>query len=188
MPNEEGSTFWETVKILIIAAAIIIPVRLFVVQPFIVKGSSMETNFHGNDYILVDEITPRFRAFERGEVVIFKLDGRSGEYFIKRIIGLPGETITIKDGKINIRNTADPTGFTINEAAYLPVSVHTGGSIQLTLKADEIFVLGDNRGQSSDSRVWGALSTKNIIGRAWIRVYPFSQFTMINPGNIVYAN
>src|SRR5665811_413934 len=91
---------WETVKVVAISLAIIIPVRYFLIQPFYVKGASMESSFHDHEYLIIDEISYRFRAIERGEVIVFRYPLNPQEYFIKRVIGLPGEGVQIKDGQV----------------------------------------------------------------------------------------
>jgi len=94
--------FWEVIKIVVLAFAIVIPVRFFLFQPFVIQGASMEPNFHEADYLIIDELSYRFRAPERGEVVVFKYPYDTSKRFIKRIIGLPGETVEIKNGKLII--------------------------------------------------------------------------------------
>ena len=164
---------WETAKIIIISLAIIIPVRYFLIQPFFVKGASMEPNFHDGEYLIVDELSYRFKNPERGDVVIFKYPRDPSQYYIKRIIGLPGETIEIKGGQIIVFNSQNPNGEILNERSYEIQKTYV--DLSITLKEQEYFVLGDNRRASSDSRSWGALPEENIIGKAWIRAWPIDQ-------------
>lgn len=154
-------------------------IRTFVVQPFFVKGQSMEPNFLEKEYLVIDEISYRFREPERGDVIVFKYPKDLKIYFIKRVIALPNETISIKNGNIIIYNEDHQDGFEIDES-YLSENVYTAGDIYTTLGNGEYFVLGDNRPRSSDSRQWGVLDKKFIIGRAWIRVWPFNQLSIIN--------
>ncbi len=161
---------WEMAKIIIIAAVIVIPIRYFLFQPFFVRGQSMDPNFENGDYLIVDEITYRFKTPQRGEVIVFKPPQNPSQRFIKRIIGLPGETIEIKDGKIIIYTKGESQ--VLNESNYL-ADLLTGGNIQITLAEDEYFVLGDNRPFSFDSRRFGVLPEKNIIGRVIFRAWPF---------------
>ena len=168
----------EISKIVVIALLIVIPVRYFVFQPFYVKGASMEPNFSDGDYLIVDEITYRLKAPERGEVIVFRYPDDPSQRYIKRIIGLPGETIEIEGGKISIYNQ-NGEGSVLRELAYLPDSISTAGNIEETLGENEYFVLGDNRMASADSRRWGLLPRENIIGRALIRAWPPTAFTGI---------
>ena len=161
-------TIVETIQIFLIALAIVVPVRYFLFQPVFVNGASMEPNFVSGDYILVNEISFRFNDPARGEVIIFKNPQDKSHYFIKRIIGLPGETIEIKNKKIKIYNTEFPGGKIIEED-YI-IDEETEGNLRVLLKEEEYFVLGDNRGHSSDSRNWGSVPRNNIIGKAWISI------------------
>jgi len=172
---------WEIVKIVIIALLIVVPIRYFIFQPFFVKGQSMEPNFSSGDYLIVDEITYRFRPPQRGEVVVFKYPDDPSQRYIKRIIGLPGETIEIEEGKVIIYNKEG--GRMLEESGYLSSSVFTSGNLRLTLGGNEYFVLGDNRIASADSRRWGPLPQENIVGRALIRVWPFVVFAKIEAPN-----
>ncbi len=162
---------WEIFKITIIALAIVIPIRYFLFQPFFVKGQSMAPNFETGDYLIVDEISYRFQEPQRGEVIIFRYSQKPSYRFIKRIIGLPGEIVEIKEGKVIIYKNNQPQ--VLDESDYLPSSVKTPGNILITLGEDEYFVLGDNRAFSFDSRSFGFLPEKEIIGRVFIRAWPF---------------
>src|SRR4030043_174613 len=166
------SFVWEILKIVIIALVIVVPIRYFLFQPFFVKGQSMEPNFENGDYLIVDEISYRFREPQRGEVVVFKYPRNLSQRYIKRIIGLPGEKIEIKDGKILIFNANGIQA--LDESNYLPIYIVTPGVIQTSLAENEYFVLGDNRPSSSDSRYWGPLPREDIIGRVFFRAWPFT--------------
>ncbi len=162
---------WEIGKIVIIAAAIVMPIRYFLFQPFFVRGQSMDPNFGDGDYLIVDEISYRFQNPQRGEVIVFKAPSNSSQRFIKRIIGLPGETVEIKNGNITIYKDGQP--FVLNEENYLS-SLDTTGNIKVILGEDEYFVLGDNRAFSYDSRRFGSLPEDKIIGRVIFRAWPFA--------------
>jgi signal peptidase I len=164
---------WEILKIVIISLAIIVPIRYFLIQPFFVNGASMEPNFQNGDYLIVDEISYRFDAPERGDVVIFRYPLDPSQFFIKRVIGLPGENIKVEDGKVFIN------GKVLDESKYLQ-NIDTAGSIEVKLAENEYFVLGDNRQASSDSRKWGEVDKKFIIGRAWLRAWPFNRAGVVN--------
>lgn len=170
---------FEIIKTFIISLAIILPIRYFLIQPFYVQGASMEPTFSTRDYLIINEFEYYFQAPARGDVVVFKSPFGQKEYFIKRIIGLPGEKVEIKEGQIYIYSQEQPQGFVLNED-YL--SVYTEGKQygQIQLKDNEYFVLGDNRGASLDSRSFGAVARENIIGRAWLRGWPFSKFSIFN--------
>ncbi len=172
---------WEIAKIVVIAALIVIPIRYFLFQPFFVRGQSMDPNFENGDYLIVDEISYRFRSPQRGEVIVFKSPSDSSQRFIKRIIGLPGETVEIKDGKITIYKEGVPQ--VLNESEYLFSGVSTLGDINVTLSENEYFVLGDNRDFSYDSRRFGSFSKDRIIGRVILRAWPFATFVKIETPN-----
>ncbi len=165
----------ELVKIVLISLAIIIPIRYFLFQPFYVRGASMEPNFFDSEYLIIDEITYRFSDPARGDVVVIHNPNKNSEFFIKRVIGLPGETIEIKNNFIIIYSTDNPQGLELNET-YLADGVLTQGNRSITLSPDQYYLLGDNRGVSLDSRSFGPLEKKYIVGRAWLRVWPFNQW------------
>ncbi|MDO8495946.1 MAG: signal peptidase I [bacterium] len=169
---------WETVKIVAISLAIIIPIRYYLVQPFFVKGASMEQNFHDGDYLLIDEISYRFHEPRRGDVIVFRYPENPSQFYIKRIIGLPGETVEVKNNKVKIYNAEFETGFSPKEY-YLSDGQETFGNNMTQLKGDEYFVMGDNRLQSSDSRRWGPVAQKFITGRAFIRLWPVTKITKV---------
>jgi len=172
---------WETAKIIIIALLIVVPIRYFVFQPFFVKGQSMDPNFENGDYLIVDELSYKFRSPERGEVVVFKYPNDTSQRYIKRIIGLPEETVEIQGGKIIISNSKGRE--VLDEKRYLPSSVLTVGDANVTLGPKEYFVLGDNRLASSDSRRWGLLPADDIIGRVLLRAWPLSSLTAFSAPN-----
>ena len=169
---------WETFKIVVISLAIIIPVRYFLIQPFFVRGASMEPNFDNGQYLVINEIGYRFEEPQRKEVVVFKYPLDPSQYYIKRIIGLPNETVEIKNNQVIIYNLESPQGKILDESSYLPAGTITWGETKVKLAKDEYFVLGDNRQASSDSRQWGVLPRENVIGRVWLRAWPFDQLTI----------
>ncbi len=168
---------WDFAKIIVIAAIIVLPIRYFLFQPFIVKGESMVPNFHSGDYLIVDEISYRIITPKRGDVVVLKYPLDTTERFIKRIIGLPGETVEVRDGKITI--SKDGKNVVLDEKKYLPELSTTDGSVSLSLGADNYFVLGDNRQFSYDSRRWGVLPKEDIVGRAVFRIFPFADMSYV---------
>lgn len=191
MKNFLASVF-EILRIVILALIIVVPIRFFIFQPFLVQGQSMEPNFENGDYLIVDELTYKFKEPKRGEIVVFRVPQMGRERvinifgfkfslkesprFIKRVIGLPGETIEIADGKIKISNEKE--NFFLDESKYLPQN-STLGQFQISLGKDEYFVLGDNRSHSLDSRSVGPISKKSIIGRVILRLWPIKEISKI---------
>lgn len=168
----------ETIRFIIIALIIVIPIRMFIAQPFIVSGASMNPTFATNQYLIVDEISYHLGEPVRGDVVIFKYPKNPKQYFIKRTIGLPGETVIVDEkGVVTITRT-DGTTFTLDEPY---VKYTKSDSVELTLGPDEYFMMGDNRAGSFDSRVWGPVSRDQIVGRAFLRLFPFSDASVF-PG------
>lgn len=166
----------ENIEMILLALMIVLPIRYFLIQPFVVHGSSMEPNFSPKDYLIVDELSYRFRDPKRFEVVVFKAPNNSKQYYIKRIIGLPNERVIIKNSEIFI---VDVNGKTIKlEESFLPQNIKTTGDIDIVLNQDQYFLLGDNRFASYDSRNWGPISKKLIIGRVWIRLWPINSITV----------
>lgn len=163
----------EVIQIVIISAAIIFPIRYFLIQPFYVKGASMEPNFFDHEYLIIDELSYRFRMPERGEVVVFRYPRDPKQFFIKRVIGLPGETVEIKDGEIIIYNVDHPNGRILDEE-YIVHEITTGRK-KATLASEEYYVLGDNRDESLDSRSIGPIKKEEIIGKVWVRGLPLSR-------------
>jgi len=179
--NVKGA--WDLIKFAVIALAIVIPIRMFIAQPFVVSGESMFPTFHDGEYLIVDELSYLLSSPQRGQVIIFRYPGDTKRFFIKRIIGLPNEEISIKDGVVTIINKENPNGFTLNEP-YIDEKFNTTSNYKT--ESDEYFVMGDNRNNSSDSRVWGEplstkLTAKLIVGRAYLRLFPLNNISYL-PG------
>ncbi len=172
---------WEIIKVVSISLAIILPVRYYLIQPFYVKGASMEPNFHDHEYLIIDEISYRFNEPTRGQVIVFRYPKDPQEYFIKRIIGLPGEEVQIKDGRVKIFNALYPEGTVLNEV-YLPDGLGTYDNSESLIKVgdNEYFVLGDNRPASKDSRSFGPVDKAFITGKVLFRGWPFSRVTLFD--------
>ncbi len=166
----------ELVKIVVISLVIIIPVRYFLIQPFYVKGASMEPNFYDHEYLIIDEISYRFNEKERGDIIVFRNPKNPQEFFIKRLIGLPGEEVQIQDGVITIFNDDFPEGKILPEP-YLAEGTSTYANDENKIKVgdNEIFVLGDNRGSSKDSRVFGPVNKSFVVGKVMVRGWPFNR-------------
>ena len=164
------SDFWkELIKLVLIAIVVVVPFRIFIAQPFIVDGASMDPTFSTSQYLIVDELTYHFRTPARGSVIIFKYPKDTSKFFIKRVIGLPDETVVLKDGVVTIINSTHPNGFVLNEP-YVKFTKPDNSTY--ILGADEYFLMGDNRFGSADSRLWGPMPSKDIIGRPILRVWP----------------
>lgn len=172
----------EFIKIVVISALIILPIRYFIIQPFYVKGASMEPNFHDHEYLIIDEISYRFNPPQRGQVIVFRYPNNPQEYFIKRVIGLPGETVRLSEGQIYIHNSERPEGFRLDESVYLTDNIKTYATEEepISLKYNEYFVLGDNRYASKDSRTFGSLNRSFITGKVLLRAWPFSSFSFFD--------
>ncbi len=164
----------DILKLALIAFVVVWPIHHFLVQPFLVRGSSMEPNFYENDYLLIDELSFRFEPAKRGEVVIVRSPRNKKEYLIKRVIGMPGERIVIKGGKVYIYNDRYVGGTEVSEV-YLPKEIVTPNTIDIQLDRDEYFVLGDNRSVSLDSRSFGPIERSSLVGRVLVRGFPFNK-------------
>ncbi len=181
-------SFWgEVLQIIIIAVVIVIPFRIYIAQPFLVSGPSMDDTFADGQYLIVDELTYETRTPHRGEVVVFKYPLNTKQYFIKRVIGLPGETVEINKGEVTIFNESNPQGMKLVEP-YIKTNKDNlynivKPNIKVTLEKDEYYVLGDNRDVSSDSRIWGPVKTKLITGRPFLRLTPLNKISLF-PGQI----
>ncbi len=170
---------WETIRFIVIALIIVIPIRMFVAQPFIVSGASMDPTFATGQYLIVDEISYRLNEPTRGDVVIFKYPLNPKQYFIKRLIGMPGETVTVNEqGQVFIKDASGKTTITMKEPY---VEFMKSDSVNQTLGPNEYFLMGDNRAGSFDSRVWGPVKRNFIIGRAFLRLFPITKVDVL-PG------
>ncbi|TSC75799.1 MAG: signal peptidase I [Parcubacteria group bacterium Gr01-1014_31] len=168
---------WELVKVVGISLAIIVPIRYFLIQPFYVKGASMEPSFTDHEYLIIDEITYRFRQPKRGEVVVFRYPLNPRDYFIKRIVGLPGEQVQISDGKVLVTPVGQDAAVALDET-YLPAGTKVDGAKTVKLADDEFFLLGDNRAESLDSRYFGAVNRRFITGRVFLRGWPLAKLDL----------
>ncbi len=170
-----GLFVWDLVKILILAVIIIVPFRIYIAEPFMVSGHSMLPNYRDKDYLIIDRLSYRWHEPQRGDVVVLKFPKDTSQYYIKRIIGLPGEQVRCGQGKVEIIDAEKKQK--ILEEPYLPPKTQTNNCKPLqVLGSGEYFVLGDNRTASSDSRAWGILPKDDIIGRAWLRAFPLGDF------------
>lgn len=178
--NVLGTAFREIITFAVLAVVIVVPIRLFVAQPFVVEGESMHPTFESGDYLIVDQLSYRFTEPKRGDVVVFRYPNDETVFYIKRLIGLPGETVHIEEGKTSVTKT-DGTRIELDES-YV-VAEDATYSLDRSLGPDEYFVMGDNRPKSSDSRTWGALPEKDLMGRAYVRLLPIDGIDVL-PGAV----
>jgi signal peptidase I len=190
-PNSEEATavsgnavlgfVFELIQVAAVSLAIIIPVRYFLIQPFYVKGASMEPSFFDHEYLIIDELSYRFNDPERGDIVVFRYPPDPKQYFIKRVVGLPGETIEVNEKGAKVYNDDHPNGFLLDESIYLGEDHKTSPTKRtVTLKTNEYFVMGDNRASSLDSRFFGAVTRSDIVGRVWLRGWPFDRWKVFD--------
>lgn len=170
----------EFLRFAIISLLIVIPIRYFIAQPFIVSGESMFPTFHNGEYLIIDELSYFMRSPDRGEVIVFHYPLQHNRYLIKRIIGLPNETVKINNGIVTIKNNVEEK---VLSEPYINEKFYTDGTY--TLKENEYFVMGDNRNRSSDSRTWGILLKEDIVGRAYLRLIPLHKISYL-PGKTNY--
>lgn len=173
------SELWDIIKTIIVLMVIYFGIKGYIAQPFLVKGRSMEQTFSDGDYLIVDQLSYNFTTPKRFDVVVFHTEfipgGGEREYYIKRVIGIPGDRVVIRDGKVILYENGSKTPTTLDEK-YLIDGLKTIAPepVDLILKENQYFVLGDNRGNSSDSRYWGAVDKEYIIGKPLIRLFPFN--------------
>jgi len=194
--SQTKSFLKETAYIIVISLVIVLPIRAFIAQPYVVSGASMDNTYQDGNYLIIDEISYRFQLPKRGEVIVLKAPASALElqkvpitqtvYYIKRIIGLPGETVEINGDEVKIYNKENPDGKVLNEP-YVNIDKNVPSQFseikeKITLKDNEYFVMGDNRHNSSDSRLWGVLQKANIVGKSYIRLFPFNEIGT-NPGD-----
>ncbi len=176
---------WHALKELLVfialAALIVLPIRLFIAQPFVVEGQSMAPTFENGDYLIVDELSHKFSALDRGDVVVFRFPGDTSVFYIKRIIGLPGEKVHISKGIVTVTK-ADGSTITLDEP-YVKQQDASTYSPDRNLGPGQYYVLGDNRANSSDSRIWGVLPEEDIMGTPMMRLLPVTA-TDWNPGDV----
>lgn len=184
--NAETSSKGSLVVYTIAALGLAIFIRFVVAAPYIVSGASMENTFQDFNYLIVDRLSYDFGDPRRGDVIVFDLPQESGRALIKRVIGLPGETVILNGTTVTIVNDANPEGFTLSEPYLSPENVGGASNMRITLAPDQFFVLGDNRRVSADSRLWGALPREDIVGRVFLRLFPLNEVGIL-PGEVRYT-
>lgn len=175
--------FLENIAYIGAAIVLALLVQHFLIRPFIVNGGSMDPTLTTGDYLLIDRLSYRFHEPERGDVIVFKSPPEPDKFFVKRIIGLPGETVTITKGVVSINNPINKETLLLKE----PFITHqkNDDTMTFTVPKDQYFVMGDNRAGSFDSRMWGTLPKENIGGRALLRLLPLSHIDYL-PGKVEY--
>ncbi|MCA9352926.1 signal peptidase I [Patescibacteria group bacterium] len=168
----------ELLRFVLIVLAVVIPIRIFVAQPFIVNGESMVPTLANGDYLIIDEVSYRTGDPERGDVVVFRDPTKHNRFLIKRIIGLPGETIEINGSRVTIMDSGEL--IQLNED-YLNGNFSSYGTWKLG--ENEYFAMGDNRQRSLDSRSWGVLPGDLIVGKTFLRLFPLAHFAF-HPGEV----
>lgn len=169
-PETRNHSFWiEIIKFTLITLIVVVPFRLFIAQPFVVSGASMDPTFHDGDYLIVDQLSKRFDEIKRESVVIFRYPKDPSKFFIKRIIGLPGDHIEILDGVVTVNGQ-------VLDEPYIEDKNKKSEDLIVTLRGNEYFVLGDNRLGSLDSRAWGPVDRNLIIGQPVARLLPINKF------------
>ncbi|MES2668648.1 MAG: signal peptidase I [Patescibacteria group bacterium] len=178
--NVLGTAFREIITFVILAVVIVVPIRLYVAQPFVVEGESMAPTFDSGDYLIVDQLSYRLRDPERGDVVVFRYPNDESVFYIKRLIGLPGETVSVEKGVTRITK-ADGAELILDES-YV-VSEDETYTLSRSLGEGQYFVMGDNRPKSSDSRTWGVLPERDLMGRAYLQLLPIGDISVL-PGAV----
>lgn len=177
-----GLALLEFIKVAVLAGITIALVRYYLFKPFYVKGASMEPNFLDHEYLIIDELSYRLHEPKRGEVIVFRYPNNPKEYFLKRIIGLPGERVKVSEGVVTIYNDAHPEGLAIKEE-YIDKEVFTEGEKIMSLNKNQYFVMGDNRPNSFDSRRFGPVDENLIVGRTWLRGWPLNRLEIFDTPN-----
>ncbi len=174
--------FIENILYLAGAVGLALLIQTYVIRPFIVSGTSMDPIIQNAQYLLIDEVTYRFSEPARGDVVVFKSPPEPTKYYVKRIIGLPGDTVSINGSTVTIKNAAHPEGFILDDSF---ITHRSNNYSSTTVTEGHYFVMGDNRGRSYDSRAWGLLPKENIRGRALLRLLPLSKIDYL-PGKVTF--
>ncbi len=170
-PKEDKNSMGEMLRYAVIALLIVVPFRIFVAQPYIVSGSSMDPTFKDGDYLIVDQLSKRFEEPQREAVVIIRYPKDPSKFFIKRLIAYPGERVEIRNGEVTVYTDKSDSSISINNSY---IKFPKKENFSFSLKDNEYFVMGDNRAGSSDSRVWGAVPKEYIIGEPIVRLLPIN--------------
>jgi signal peptidase I len=174
---------FEVVETLVLTVVIFLGIQTFVAQPYKVQQGSMEVTLMPDQYVLVDKLTPRWSPYVRGDIVVFNppehWSEANGVPFIKRVIGLPGDTVEIRDGKVYVNGAALDEPYVYNDDGSHTTNPATPATNRWVVPADELFVMGDHRDNSADSRTFGPIQISHVIGRAWLRYWPIDTFGLL---------
>lgn len=184
-PQGSGNSITSLILYTVVALSLAFFIRFFIAAPYVVSGASMDPTFEDYHYLIVDRVTYDLGEPRRGDVIVFDLPQDTSRALIKRVIGLPGETVVLSGNAVSIINSAHPDGFTLDEPYIDPANFGGASNMRVTLGPDQYFVLGDNRRVSADSRSWGVLPKHDIVGRAFLRLFPFSELSIL-PGQARY--
>tara|TARA_B100000745_G_scaffold20507_1_gene14132 strand:- start:9533 stop:10168 length:636 start_codon:yes stop_codon:yes gene_type:complete len=184
-PESEKASIKNLIFFALIVVAIVVPIRTYIAKPFIVSGTSMYPAFNTWHYLIIDQLQYRFNEPQRGDVITFRFAQNKSQFLIKRIIGLPNETLYLKGTTVTVVNDAYPDGVILDEY-YVKEENQKESDMVVNLGDNEYFVMGDNRRVSADSRYWGPLERERIVGRAYIRIFPLGAFGT-NPGSVSYT-
>lgn len=175
---------FEVVETLVLTVVIFLGIQTFVAQPYKVEQESMEVTLLPDQYVLVDKLTPRWAPYERGDIVVFNPPSNwtdtNGVPFIKRVIGLPGDQVALKDGSVYVNGTKLAEPYIFTDGGPLVTDPPTGGPSEWLVPSGQLFVMGDHRTRSADSRVFGPIDISSVIGRAWLRYWPIDTFETIS--------
>ncbi len=179
MEEKKKESFKDFIMITITSLVLVFAIRTYIAQPFVVSGDSMIPTFHTGEYLIVDQLSYRFKGPQRQDVVIFRYPVMPSKFFIKRIIGLPGETIKIENGKVFVKEINQENFFELEENY---IELKKVDRLEITLSDNQYFVMGDNRLASLDSRIWGPLEKDYIVGKAFVRLFPVNKLGIF-PGS-----
>ena len=167
----------DLITLVLLVVFVVLPIRFFIAQPFIVSGQSMDPTFADGQYLIVDQLSYNFNSPARGDIVIFRFSGDTSKFFIKRVVGLPGETVRINGNKISIQKPGEE--YTELKEPYITEIFNANDEWKIA--NDEIFVMGDNRNNSLDSRYFGPIKISSVMGRAYLRLFPLTEINYL-PG------
>jgi signal peptidase I len=174
----------EVVETVVLTAIIFVVLQTFVAQPFQVQQVSMMNTIQDGQYILVDKLTPRFDGYHRGDIIVFSppanAEVEAGKPYIKRIVGVGGDTVSLKDGHVFVNGVElnEPYLYDAPDGPAQPTTAH-GPQDTWTIPDGQLFVMGDHRERSSDSRDFGPIDLSSVVGRAWLRYWPLTDFGIL---------
>jgi signal peptidase I len=177
----------EIAETVVLTAVIFFGIQAFVAQPFQVEGGSMESTLRSGEYVLIDKLTPRWDPYERGDIIVLDPPGQAavegGAPYIKRVIGLPGDHVELREGSVHVNGVVldEPYVFA-NDGVRQPTDPSFDGPTEWLVPEGQLFVLGDHRRSSSDSRMIGTIEISHVIGRAWLRYWPIDAFGTLSTG------